>query len=190
MLDKNSTSVRTGTPVPRAGVKPWGVDVLNAGPAMSTCAHWMGGFTNSRKKHAADNMPPCRFGVAFRKSATGDFTASANSSGSGIAHAGSSTSRPICANCSANSASPITPDVRSPNATICAPVNVATSTQHIRLLLARKRQRIRQHQPTLRISIENFRGLLAIMGDDIPRPVSRTTWHILRQRYRRRHRDR
>jgi len=47
----------------------------------------MGGFTNSRKKHAADNMPPCRFGVAFRKSATGDFTASANSSGSGIAHA-------------------------------------------------------------------------------------------------------
>ena len=28
------------------------------------------------------------------------------------------------------------------------------------------------------------------MGDDIPRPVSRTTWHILRQRHRRRHRDR
>jgi hypothetical protein len=61
------------------------------------------------------------------RSATVDLRSSFNSSGSGIGQPFSPTDWEIEATRSLNSSLPITPGVRAPSATVCAPVSVDVS---------------------------------------------------------------
>ena len=72
-------------------------------------------------------MPAKRDPLTLARSATVDFRSSFNSSGSGIAQPFSPTDCEISATRSRNSSLPITPGVRAPSATVCAPVNVDVS---------------------------------------------------------------
>ena len=72
-------------------------------------------------------MPAKRWPLMFDRSATVDFKSSLSSSGSGIVQPFSPTRCEIAATRSRNSSLPITPGIRAPNATVCAPVSVDVS---------------------------------------------------------------
>ena len=72
-------------------------------------------------------MPANRCELTLARSATVDFRSSLSSSGSGMAQAFSPSGCDSAATRSRNSSLPITPGVRAPSATVCAPVSVEVS---------------------------------------------------------------
>ena len=72
-------------------------------------------------------MPANRWPLMLAKSATVDFRSSLSSSGSGIGQPFSPSRWEIAASRSRNSSLPITPGIRAPSATVCAPVSVEVS---------------------------------------------------------------
>lgn len=79
------------------------------------------------QEHPATSMPAKRCPLMFDRSATVDFRSSLSSSGSGIGQPFSPTRCEIAATRSRNSSLPITPGIRLPSATVCAPVSVDVS---------------------------------------------------------------
>ena len=72
-------------------------------------------------------MPAKRCELMFARSATVDFRSSLSSSGNGMGQPFSPSRCDNAATRSRNSSLPITPGIRAPNATVCAPVSVEVS---------------------------------------------------------------
>ena len=94
---------------------------------MSMCAHCTPSATNSLRNTPATSMPANLWELMLARSATVDFRSSLSSSGSGIGHPFSPSRWDSVATRSRNSSLPITPGMRAPRATVCAPVSVEVS---------------------------------------------------------------
>ena len=116
-------------------------------------------------------------------SATVESSPLRRSSGSGIGHMASPARLAASAISAASESSlAITPAVRVPSATVCAPVSVATSTSRLGPSASGADQRVGQHQAALGVGVQHLDGLAPVDGDDVRRPLRPAARHVLGDR--------